>query len=184
MTDSELEGICAQALNMVRTQRQNDPNGFNFFLGVYHPEFGLKRLDKLEKEIIELAGEGFLNYDSKKSQVFFILRRIIEFDPSLFPAMIFATASNKFTTTAKFLELPAEERQKLLDAGHDRHHKAVAEGYLSLADCLSCVGQTAERVCIASVNIGADGPYGPKQVMFVDQSKFRGTMKLYGKEEV
>lgn len=175
MTDPELQGIAAQAFNMARTQIEFKGD-FNFLLASYYAGEGLRRMTKIEKFIPQTLGEDWLNNGRKKDAAFDILRLALRLHPS--DAIVFATGANIFTTTAKFDTLPKEEQEKLLKAGHDKHHAAVKSGYLKLDDALACVAQTPERVCSYTRILG--DPDEKARALIFNQSEFDGRLKLYG----
>jgi len=150
MTDKQLQGLAMQALNLTKADRQYN-RWHGFLLASYHNGGQLYRMRKVERTIIDLAGEDWLNHGALKDRAFGILRlatKVLKPD-----AVIFVTAINKFISTPKLHALPQEEIDRILDAGHDCHHKAAAEGLLELQDAFMANAQTAERVCTCSFHL-------------------------------
>jgi hypothetical protein len=81
MTDSELQGIGAQALNMAK--REMKRGYFNFLLAAYHTTDTppLHRMTQIEAILIERLGEGWLNSDAAKDRGFFLLRIAVSILP-------------------------------------------------------------------------------------------------------
>ena len=182
MTDAELQGISAQALNMAK--RDLDRGNFNFLLAVYHQadEQKLHRMVKVEELIIKKMGEEWLNDGLRKDIGFRIIREAVDWMPP--EAVVFVTACNMFTPTEKLSKLPVEERRKLLDGGHDRHHEAVQTGLLAIGEGLLAIAQTPERVCMYQQKVEKLTFTGHPETKFFPQADFGGRMKMFGKEEL
>jgi hypothetical protein len=172
MTDAELQGITAQALNMAKRDIQRGK--FNFLLAAYHAGEGLHRMTKIEATVVERLGEEWLNRGGTKDFGFLLIQFAVAMKPP--DAVVWVTAANMFKPTPALAELSIEEQKRLLDSTHDRHHQAVKEGLLTLADVLTAVGQTAESVCHYVLEKNADQP----TVQFFPQADFAGRMKMYG----
>lgn len=178
MTDAELQGVAAQALNLAKRDMQQ--NKFNFLLASYHvgdvPP--LHRMQKVEALIIEKLGEDWLNNGKTKDAGFRMLRFCIDVLPP--DAVVFVTAANRFQPTAKFETLTEVQRQELLDAGHDRHNQAAKEGLLELHDCLCAIAQTPTRVCNYMQDFLCGHPVGNPDTSFFPQANFDGRIKMFG----
>lgn len=179
ITDPELKGLGAQALNLVK--RDLEQGTFNFLLAAYHIGERLYRLKKVEALIIERLGEDWLNSGSKKDIGFHILRMAVQVAPP--DAAVFATVANAFTPTERFLALPVSQRHELLDAGYDRHHRAVAEGFLTVGDALCAIVQTPERVCQYTQDLQGGQPKGKPRSLILPQANFSGRLKMFGTED-
>jgi hypothetical protein len=180
MTDEELKGIAAQALNMAK--RDLERKRFNFLLAVYHERdtHKLHRMEKVEKFIISKLGENWLNQGKTKDLGFGLIRGAVNFMPP--DAVVFVTVCNMFTPTEKFNKLPVAEKKKLMDEGHDRHHEAVREGLLTLSDALLAMAQTPQRICIYQQAISEKEFIGQPETKFMPQEDFGGRLKMFGKE--
>src|SRR5215467_9870824 len=154
MTDKQLQGLVMQALNLAKQDRQYN-RWRGFLLASWDQGGTLKRMRKVEQTIIDLAGEDWLNDGRLKDRAFGILRLGNKLAPR--DAMIFVTACNRFTSTPKLRALPQEEIDRLMKAGHKRHHEAVAEGLLELQDAFMAMAQTPERVCVCTQQAGPRG---------------------------
>lgn len=173
MTDAELKGIAAQALNLAKLDRERGQ--FNFLLASYHEGEGLHRMTKIEATIIQMLGEEWMNSGARKDIGFGIIRLATAILPP--DALVFVTAANGFAPTAKFHALPLDQQKALIDAGHDRHHEAAKEGFFELHDIWAVVAQTAERVCLYEQ---ANEPDAKPHCRFCPQDEFGGRMKVYG----
>jgi hypothetical protein len=180
MTDAQLQGLAAQALNMAK--REMERGSFNFLLASWHEGETLHRMRTIERTIIEKLGEDWLNGGRTKDLGFGLLKLATAMLPP--DAMVFVCVSNFFEPTERLLALSLEEQHKTLGQTHDGHHQAVKEGLLKLCDALTAVAQTPERMCsyMQKVAVGRrvvrflDQPV----VQLFDQSDFSGRMKLYG----
>lgn len=178
MTDAQLEGIAAQALNLAK--RDQERGRFNFLLATFHQEDGaLHRMTKIEALIIANLGEEWLNDGAAKDLGFGLLRKAVGLMPP--DAIIFVTAANMFKPTEKMKKLPFEEQERRARLGHDENHRLAKQGYYEIIDCLIAVAQTPERVChrIQPVAPRGQTPDAPHTQMF-DQKHFDGRMKFYG----
>jgi hypothetical protein len=174
MTDAELKGLAAQALNMgKKDMRQGD---FNGLLAVYYSG-RLRRLTSIETLIAERLGADWQNHGKTKDVAFNTLREIVGLMRP--DAMIWVAASNMFLPTAKLKAMGRETCEELAKEGHDRHHEAVKEGLFSIQDALVAVVQTSTRVCLYQQPYSRSGFMGQPQVSLFDQDHFGGRMKLY-----
>jgi len=180
LTDSEIEGISAQALNMAKRDIQQVR--FNFLMASYHAGDvpPLHRMTKVEAEIVSHLGEDWLNSGRAKDIGFYILRMAVDAMPP--DAVVFCTAGNAFKPTSKLEAMPEAAVRELLDQGHDGQHQAVKEGLLILTDVLMAVTQTPERVCNYVQEFdGRHRPLGPPRATFLPQKCFYGRLKMFGK---
>lgn len=178
MTDAELQGLCAQALNMAKRDLERDR--FNFLLASYHEGAGLHRMTTIEKLIIERLGEEWLNSGRAKDHAFYMLRTATDLLPP--DAVIFVTGANQFKPTAALLAMPESSQAELMNQGHDGHHKAVEEGLLEVVDTVLVTGQTPERVCHYVQEVRRDRFVGQPEVRFCQQGDFSGRLKMYGEQ--
>ena len=180
MTDAQLHGIAAQAINMAK--RDLERGDFNFLLASYDEgDHKLFRMTKIEELIIERLGENWLNSGRTKDIGLGLLRVCVDMMPP--GAVIFACGTNQFRPTAKFHELPVEEQEKLVNGCHDRHHEAVKKGLLEMHDALTVVAQTPERVCLYHQDIAHGRPVGKPDLHFVPQEEFGGRLKMFGEDK-
>jgi hypothetical protein len=181
MTRPELQGLAAQALNMAR--REIEQGSFHFLLAAYHEGETppVHRMDGVEKLIIQRLGENWLNSGRTKAVGFGVLRIAVDLLPP--DGIVLVTSANYFKPTAKFKELTEEERRKLVDAGHDRHHEAVKGGVLELCDSLLAIAQTPQEVCHYVQVLEKGRPVGVPEVLFCPQEAFSGRCKMYGAQD-
>jgi hypothetical protein len=175
LTDAELQGLAAQALNLAR--RDYERKNFNFLLASYHQGTALHRMTKVEALIIEKLGEDWLNSGRKKDIGMGLMALATHYKPP--DAIMFVTAANMFRQTAKFDKLSRAEQDKIIQAGHDRHHEGVKQGLFELVDSMVSVAQTPERVCNYMLEMKRDAV---PVVHFFDQSEFDGRLKMYGRD--
>jgi hypothetical protein len=180
LSDEELKGIAAQALNMAK--RDAERGGFNFLLAAYNlgDTPPLHRMSQIEALIIKRLGEDWLNHGHTKDFGFKVLRTCIDMLPP--DAVAFVTMCNGFSPTEKFHGLDPEEQRKLVDAGHKVHHQMVKDGLLTVCDVLSALAQTPERVCQYVQKLDEHGRLtGQPEVGFSPQENFDGRIKMFGK---
>jgi hypothetical protein len=179
ITDSQLQGISLQALNMAKRDWAHGP--FNVLLASYHEGEGLHRMRRIERLLIKSLGEDWLNNDRTKDQGFGVLKTATATLPP--DAVVIVTASNCFEPTPGLLALSFEEQQTIMGDGHDDQHSAVKEGWLTVSDALTAFAQNPERVCISTQKLllvsKTVRPIGQPIVQFFDQSDFKGRLKLY-----
>jgi hypothetical protein len=178
MTDAELQGVAAQALNMAK--RDIERGSFHFLLALYHEcdTPPLHRMTEIEKLIIERLGEEWLNSGRTKNVGFYVLRLAVDLLPP--DAVVIVTIVNSFTPTARFYELPEERRDELLRS-HDRQHQAVAEGLFTVCDALCAIVQTPTRVCQYIQEYDRHRrPTGKPRAAFLPQEDFDGRLKMFG----
>jgi hypothetical protein len=177
MTDAQLQGVGAQALNMAKRDREK--GSFNFLLASYHESDTppLHRMDRIEALIIERLGEDWLNHGSTKDLGFYVLRLAVNTMPP--DAVVIVTGCVAFNPTGKFHKLPPAEQATLFNAGHDIHEKAVQDGLLRSCDILLATVQTPERVCLYQQEITQR--VGPV-TRFMNQTEFGGRLKMFGVE--
>jgi len=177
LTDHELQGLAAQALNLAK--RDMERGQFNFLVASYHRGEPLHRMNRIEALIIERLGEEWLNAGRTKDIGFRILRMATEILPP--DALVIVTAANRFKATDKMLALPEAQQLEILESNHDRHHRAVAEGLLTVCDCLHATAQSATRVCVYFQDYLPGGEFdGPPETRFRAQEDFGGRLKMYG----
>ena len=174
LSDKELEGLGAQALNMAK--RDMERGRFNFLLASYHAGEGLHRMTKVEALINKKLGMGWLNDGRSKDIGFGLIRAMAETLPP--EAIVFACVINNFATTEKFNELTREKQTELAHGGHDKHHQAVRDGYMKVCDALMASVQTPTRICLYRQNIHEDKPTST----FFDQEGFDGRLKFFGEK--
>lgn len=180
MTDPQLQGLALQALNLAK--KDYERGHFSFLLASYSEGETIHRMKRVEATISEKLGSDWLNDARKKDAAFGILRAISMVAPV--DALMIVTGCNMFVPTPALLERPIEEQGALMHHGHDRHHKAVKEGLLSVADGLVSVAQTPLRMCSYVQRIGRAGFLDAPEVHFFDQCNFAGRLKMFGKSEV
>jgi hypothetical protein len=178
LTDAELQGFAAQALNIAK--HDIEQNGeFNFLLASYHESDTppIHRMTSIETLIIGRLGKDWLNNGRKKDVGFYMLRMAVKMLPP--DAVVFATAANKFKATAKLAALPMKQQLDMLDTNHDRHHQMVKEGLLELHDTLCVLVQTPTRVCQYAQEIHHGQFVGKPEMIFTAQAVFDGRLKMY-----
>jgi hypothetical protein len=176
MTDAELQGLGAQALNMAKGDMERGQ--FNFLFASYHQGEGLHRMKSIEALVVEKLGEEWLNSGRAKDMAFKMLRMATSMLPP--DGIVIVTAANRFSPTEKLLALPLAEQEAVVNASHHRHHKAVEEGLLTVCDSLHALVQTARRVCqyIQDYEPGALFLSKP-ETRFYAQADFGGRLKMY-----
>jgi hypothetical protein len=186
MIDSELSGLAMQGLNMAkRDLEQEGARAFNFLLASHFDNEGLKRMRKLERVVIEKLGANWLNSGRTKDIGFGLVKMATALAPP--DALVLVTVCNMFQPTEALKKLGKKQAMALLNAGHDRHHRAVGEGLLTVVDALVATAQTAERVCLTTQHLmprlaggrGFDFDGQPK-IGFMPQTNFEGRTKFYG----
>ena len=179
MTDQELEGIAAQALNLARIDLERKKE-LGLFIASYHRGEGLHRMSRIEALLIERLGKHWLDSGARKEVGFKMLQ--IAFSHLISDAIVFVTPANMFRPTDKMNALPIEEQERLASHpdGHEGHHRAVKDGYFILVDCLSAVAQTRERVC-SRIQPVVNGKFldAPETRVF-SQENFGGRLKMFG----
>jgi hypothetical protein len=183
MIDSELSGLAMQALNMAK--RDLEQGEFNFLLASYFEQEGLKRMRRLEAAVIARLGGGWLDSGKAKDFGFGLIKLATKVHPP--DAIALVTLSNMFRPTPALEKLGRKQALAILNAGHDRHHRAVQEGLLMIEDALTANSQTAERVCLVTQHLmprlaggrGFDFEGQPK-IGFMPQANFEGRTKFYG----
>jgi len=179
LTDAQLEGLAAQALNLAK--RDKERGQFICLLASYDQQEGLHRMSKVEKIIADKLGENWLNNGRAKDLAFDLLRRAVQAMPP--DAVIFVTAANMFKATAKMETLSIDEQRRRIERGHDAHHQMAAEGYFEIIDCLIAVAQTPARICHRLQAIPPRGHQPPPpETTFFNQEEFDGRLKFYGEE--
>jgi hypothetical protein len=178
ITDAELQGIAAQALNLAKRDIERDR--LNFLLATYHEGEGLYRMEQVEAQVCKMLGMDWLNSGARKDRGFAVIRKTVDLLPP--DAVVFAARINKFESTAKLLALPQTEALRMATGGADQYHRLAKQGYFRIVDAVMCCAQTPERVCMYVQERHSPGrlPSGAPQTEFFDQSKFRGRMKMFG----
>lgn len=180
ITDSELQGLALQALNMAKKDHMQGK--LCCVIATYHEGEGIHRMRIIEDLLVKKLGQDWLNKGNSKDFAFGLLRKAIRHQPC--DAFVFACAGNQFNKTEAFSQLDPQEQKPILGDSHDRHHQAVKEGLFSIHDAIQTIAQTANRVCayiqVMSNNYEFEGP---PQVQFFDQYEFQGRMKMFGTEE-
>jgi hypothetical protein len=151
MTDSQMQGICAQTCNMAQRDIEQLAGGFNFLIGSYYNEDKqLYRMRRVEGMIMGLFGKDWLNNDNNKEAAFRVLRKAVDRDPP--DAMIFASMANR-----------------------------VEDGAMEVLNVLVVLVQTRERACMYWQNIDRNGnPDGRPEIHFIPQDDLDGRLKMYG----
>ena len=183
MTDDQLKGIAAQALNLIKLEIERQGE-FGLFLASWNAsdQPPLHRMTQIERLLEDKLGRGWLNKPSAKETAFGILRMATEAFPP--DALVLVTATNEFRSTAAFKALPEQEQRRIIEAGHDEHHRAAAKGLLTLSDAVTAVVQTPDRVCVCTQILdGRKQPDGPPQIQCGPQSQFGGRLKMYGDQK-
>jgi hypothetical protein len=182
MTDSELQGLAAQALNMAKQEYK--AGTFKYLLACYFEKngVGIERLPRIEALLREKLGEGWMNSEEKKSIGFRNLKLAVQhLQPDAF---VIVTETNMFRPTPALAAMSGEERKAVLDGPHERHHQAAREGLLEIVDSLSASAQNSERLCMYIQPVTAQGDFeGPPIVHLLDQKHFSGRLKFYGEED-
>ncbi len=176
MTDAELEGLGMQALNILK--HRIETGGRPWLLASYHVGEPMRPLLTVEALIEERLGEDWMNHGGKKDAAFRVLRIATGMLPP--DAMVIGMAANMFQPTERLWALPRAEAMAILNAGHDRHHRAVAEGLMEVHDGLTCIAQTPERVCICSQRVEGRQFVNRPDVQLFAQAHFDGRLKFFG----
>ncbi len=79
MTDQEMLGLAAQALNMAK--RDLEAGNFNFLLAGYFEGEALHRMKKVEELILKHLGENWLNSGQTKDVGFGVMRTAVDLMP-------------------------------------------------------------------------------------------------------
>lgn len=181
MTDAELKGIAAQALNMAKLDLERGTFSFLFALYFEEEDPPLRRLRNIEQLISERLGKDWLNFDDKKALAFRILREGASVAPP--DAIVIATAINSFRSTERFNALPEAQQRKIEKRGMRAIRKAVTAGLFTRADGIQVVVQTPERVCHCVQDFDSNHqPVGGPRIQLVPQSNFGGRLKMFGQE--
>jgi hypothetical protein len=178
LTDEELKGISAQALNMAKLDIER--NQFNFLFAAYFADDTppLHRMEKIEALVVKQLGQEWLNCGATKDIGFGVLRMAMRMLPP--EAVVIVTAVNAFVPTEKFQSLPVKQQRKLMRETHEAHHAAAREGLLDLRDALVAIAQTPERVCQYMQTYGPGSiPLGTASASFFPQKDFGGRLKMY-----
>jgi hypothetical protein len=180
MTDAELQGITLQALNMAKREMEQKGE-FSGLLANYFVGEAVHRMTVVESWIQENLGKDWLSHGAKKEAAFEALRLATTLRPP--DAVLFVSAVNLFRSTDALHALPLPEQQALLNAGHERHHRAVEEGLLEIQDALFALAQTPQRICHYTQLLESGHFAGPPDVQFGNPAEFGGRLKLYGDPE-
>jgi hypothetical protein len=182
MTDQELLGLARQGLNMAATEVEQRRK-LGMLLANYFEGEGVHRMRKVEDYLAQILGEDWLNYPRKKDAVGDVLRKAIELFPKPPDAFIMVSATNMFKPTAKLMAMPMEEQRKLMNEGHDAHHRMAAEGLLTVIDSYTATVQTPERVCVCAQAVDKRGKLvGQPEARYLEQEDFGGRFKMYGED--
>jgi hypothetical protein len=179
LTDAQLQGLGAQACNLAKLDMERGK--FHFLLASYHNGEQLHRMTMVENLIVEKLGEDWLSGGRTKDVGFGVMRTCVDLMPP--DAFIFASMTNQFSPTEKFDQLTKKQKAELFDAGHDRHHRAVAEGLLLVRDVLTVLVQTPERICIHCQPMENGQPVGQAVSQCGPQDGFGGRMKMFGEDK-
>ncbi|HEU0180345.1 MAG TPA: hypothetical protein VFV58_39415 [Blastocatellia bacterium] len=177
MTDAELKGIAAQALNMAKVDLRQKKS-FGMLIATLHQGETLHRMRKVEAEIAERLGDDWLNSGATKNAAFGILRFAVDIVKP--DAVALVSVINRFGTTPALMALPEAEIRAHLDQGADHQHELVAQGLLTVRDALNALVQTPERVCTCVQNIQGRLFIGKPEFMLNDQKDFDGRLKMFG----
>ena len=178
MTDEILRGLAMQALNMMKRDIEQGRD-VAILLAVYHEGEGLHRMKKIEDYLVERLGADWMSDGDKKDGVFGVIRLMVRATKP--HAVVMVTSAWSFKATQKLAALPVAEQRKILDAGHDRHHRAVKEGLLIREDILHAMAQSPERVCMAMQPRDLSSQ---PEVQISNQSGFSGRLKMYGEDKL
>ena len=179
MTENELEGLARQALNMAKTElEQKDRLGM--LLASYRKGERLYRMSKIEANLVEKLGQGWLDDWRRKEAGYGWLRIALQIVPP--DAIVIVTATDMFRSTEKMAALPDEERKKAIERSNDpkERRKMAAEGLFTITDGLTAVAQAAERVCISTQAIEHGAFAGQPITHHCLQANFHGRQKMYG----
>ena len=187
LTDKQLEGLGAQAFNLAK--RDLEQREFNFLLATYHDGQGLHRMTMVEALITEKLGQQWLNNGRAKEIGFGIIRGAVDLvagRKDLTPdAIVFASIVNNFKPTPKMDCLTSDRRRAIVTGGHDKHHQAVRDGYMSVCDALCAIVQTPTRVCMYRQDFDErNNAIGKPNSFCSPQADFGGKMKFFGKDEL
>jgi hypothetical protein len=185
MTDRELEGLAAQALNMARLEIERG-NGFGFLLATCHDGRTLYRMERVEQLIAERLGEDWLDHGRKKDRAFGLLRMAVDHIPVKPDAIVIVTAGDQFWPTGKFHALDPETQKKLAtNSTPAERRRHAAEGLYTVRDVLQALAQSPERVCIRWQPVDERGRFidSPRTELF-DQENFGGRIKMFGEDQI
>jgi hypothetical protein len=184
MTENKLTGLAHQTLNMAKTDMEL--RGFTILIACYHSGEGLHRMRKLEMELGERLGEGWLDSDERKDAGFDWLRIALNVagPPD---AIITVTRTNMFKSTEKLAALSDDETRKV-EARSQRSAerlRMVDEGLFTLINSLTAVAQTPENVCICSQEVRRGAFVGQPTTIQCSQAEYGGRGQMYSlsKEE-
>lgn len=185
MTDEELKGIAAQCLNLFRKDQREGKNT-NALLASIYLEDGIPRLHRMEQieaKLVEVLGPRWIDSGAAKDVAFGFLRTATDSMPP--DGFAIVTAINRFRPTAAFDALSEAEQRKVLNEGHDGHHRAVERGLMELEDGMSALVQTAERGCLYVQTLDQEGELaGRPDVNLFAQAEFDGRLKMYGQSQI
>jgi len=177
MTDAEMVGLAAQALNLAKLDIER--GRFVFVLASYHEGAPLHRMKTIERLIVERLGKKWLEYGQTKDLGFGMLRAACDILPP--DALVIVTAGDYFKPTEKMRALPEAERRAVLRKGNDGNAQAVKDGLFTSTNCLITIVQNPERVCQYLQDVAEDGQVvGAPQTMFFPQDQFSGRLKMFG----
>jgi hypothetical protein len=177
MTDEALRGIAAQCANLCKTEMRNK-RSFNALIATYNKSDGLHRMRKIERTIIEMCGEDWLNNGAAKEAAFGVMRMGLSVIPQ--ECIVFATVANDFEPTARFERLPKEEKHRIAKEPGNIWDRVKA-GYFEPHDALVVTVQTPQRVCVYKQRmLGASLFVGEPIVGCCDQVNFYGRQKMFG----
>jgi len=180
LTDKQLQAMALQCLNMAKRDIEYK-RWRGIVLAVYHEgdqPSPLHRMRAVERQIPQLIGDEWLNDSAAKKATFDVIRAVVlHLNPE---ATVFCTLSNSFKPTSKLLAQGHDEVMKVVSAGHDRHHLAVAEGLMTVEDALASLAQSPQRFCQVLQPIRGKLLIGPPQIHCFDQQDFSGLLKMYG----
>ncbi len=180
ISEAELKGLAVQALNMA-TRDLEQGISFNFMVAVYDAGMNppLHRARYVEKLVVDVLGETWMNGDVTKDCGFAVLRTAVTLLPP--DAVVIVSGGNGFKVTAKFRsELSPEQQQELFNASHARHHEAVKEGYLSVNDILVASAQTPALAGQWWRGVEGGRVVGELEGFITSQECLQGRLKMFG----
>jgi hypothetical protein len=173
MTDEKLKFLAKQCAAMAKTELRTKGE-INCILVSYHQDCGLHRMRKVEKLIVELAGEGWLNSPARKERAFGILCAANALSPVPPEAMVIVTVADQWVGNEAFAALPPEEQQRIYEE-NPRNRL-----YFAPRDVVIATAQTPERLCMYWQRLQGTLLIGEPHADFFNQAEFSGNLKVYG----
>jgi hypothetical protein len=177
MTDERMIFIAKQSLAMGKTELRVRGDLHGIFASYFEGQ-GLHRMRSLEKLIVAMAGEDWLNSPWKKQCAFGIMCYCNSIGRP--EAMAFVSVINRWEGTAAFKALPEEEQGRVYNKYGEcpREHPK----WFVAHDAMMSSVQTPERLCLLTQRLQMPGALliGELDIQLHDQENFRGNLKLFG----